>query len=123
MLVAASMTSYDEYLTCGSEFKLVTNVQGNGGLPATKLIHPKGSEALIYHHGATITSFKTANSREGRFAKLSHPYLHPQTMLAVVLFVSSKAVFDGKKPIRGGIPIVFPKVLPYLLSSFCRDVP
>ena len=76
LLAAASMTSYDEYLTCGSEFKLVTNVQGNGGLPATKLIHPKGSEALIYHHGATVTSFKTSDRREGRFAKLSHPDLH-----------------------------------------------
>jgi glucose-6-phosphate 1-epimerase len=26
-----------------------------------------------------------------------------------VLFVSSEAVFDGAKPIRGGIPVVFPQ--------------
>src|SRR5690606_35669711 len=26
-----------------------------------------------------------------------------------LLFLSSKAVFDGSKPIRGGIPIVFPQ--------------
>jgi D-hexose-6-phosphate mutarotase len=25
------------------------------------------------------------------------------------LFVSKKSVFDGRKPIRGGIPVVFPQ--------------
>ena len=46
---------------------LVENVKASGGLPATKLVHPQGSEALIYHHGATVTSFKTANKTEGIF--------------------------------------------------------
>lgn len=43
--------------------------------------------ATIYLHGATITSWKV-NGKE-------------------LLFLSSKAVLDGSKPIRGGIPIVF----------------
>jgi len=44
----------------------------------------------VYLWGATVTSFKTAAGQE-------------------LLFVSTKAIFDGKKPIRGGIPVVFPQ--------------
>ncbi|CAM9366949.1 unnamed protein product [Phaeothamnion confervicola] len=40
--------------------------------------------------GATVTSFKSSDGTE-------------------LLFVSEKAVFDGKKAIRGGIPLVFPQ--------------
>ncbi|KNE59064.1 hypothetical protein AMAG_03410 [Allomyces macrogynus ATCC 38327] len=43
----------------------------------------------IYLHGATVTSW-TVNGRE-------------------MLFLSSKAILDGSKPIRGGIPLVFPQ--------------
>eukprot|EP01103_Thecamoeba_quadrilineata_P017345 TRINITY_DN6109_c0_g1_i1.p1 TRINITY_DN6109_c0_g1~~TRINITY_DN6109_c0_g1_i1.p1 ORF type:complete len:295 (+),score=57.89 TRINITY_DN6109_c0_g1_i1:8-892(+) len=46
------------------------------------------SSVTIYHYGATITSWKT-NGLER-------------------LFLSSKAILDGTKAVRGGIPLVFP---------------
>lgn len=48
-----------------------------------------GASAKIHALGATVISFKSANGREN-------------------LFVSKKAVYDGSKAIRGGIPICFP---------------
>lgn len=47
---------------------------------------------LLY--GATVVSWKTGT--------LSDPMPEER------LFVSSKAALDGSKPVRGGIPIVFP---------------
>ena len=44
----------------------------------------------IHLFGATITSWKTSNGQER-------------------LFVSSQAIMDGSKAIRGGIPVVFPQ--------------
>ena len=50
----------------------------------------KDSDSVkIYLHGATIVSWK-AQGKE-------------------LLFLSSKALLDGSKPIRGGIPLVFRK--------------
>lgn len=43
--------------------------------------------ATIYLHGATVTSWKVDGKE--------------------LLFLSSKAVLNGSKAIRGGIPIVF----------------
>jgi len=59
-----------------------------------QLVHPKGSSAEVLLYGATVISWKspTANGTE--------PVEH--------LFVSSKAALDGSKPVRGGIPVVFP---------------
>jgi glucose-6-phosphate 1-epimerase len=48
-----------------------------------------GATAQIHAFGATVLSFKGRNGREN-------------------LFVSKKAVFDGSKAIRGGIPLCFP---------------
>eukprot|EP00977_Amphora_coffeiformis_P017668 scaffold5860_cov223-Amphora_coffeaeformis.AAC.7 len=48
-----------------------------------------GASAAIHAVGATVISYKSANGREN-------------------LFCSSKAVTDGSKAIRGGIPICFP---------------
>ncbi|KAJ3317994.1 hypothetical protein HDU76_000989 [Blyttiomyces sp. JEL0837] len=54
------------------------------------ITRPSGvSSAEIYLHGATVTSFKL-NGKEK-------------------LFVSTKAILDGSKAIRGGIPLVFPQ--------------
>jgi len=47
----------------------------------------------IHKHGATITSWVVAGEE--------------------MLFLSSKAIFDGKTPIRGGIPLVFPHFGPW----------
>jgi glucose-6-phosphate 1-epimerase len=50
---------------------------------------PSGDSVTVYLYGATVTSWKTANGTEK-------------------LFLSSAAVLDGSKPIRGGVPLVFP---------------
>ncbi|CAF0891003.1 unnamed protein product [Brachionus calyciflorus] len=51
------------------------------------------NKAEIYLHGATVTSWISDNKE--------------------ILFLSSKSVFDNKKAIRGGIPIVFPNFGPW----------
>lgn len=53
---------------------------------------PTGESVTVHLFGATVTSWKFANGQEQ-------------------LFVSEKAHLDGSKPIRGGIPIVFPVCL------------
>ncbi|KAG6890394.1 hypothetical protein C0995_008748 [Termitomyces sp. Mi166 len=58
------------------------------------LRHPKGSTVKILLYGATITSWKSGS--------LQNPAPIER------LFVSSKAALDGSKPVRGGIPVVFP---------------
>lgn len=49
---------------------------------------PSGESVTVYLYGATVTSWK-ANGQEQ-------------------LFMSEQAHLDGSKPIRGGIPVVFP---------------
>jgi glucose-6-phosphate 1-epimerase len=50
---------------------------------------PSGDSVTVYLYGATVTSWKTSNGQEQ-------------------LFLSTAAALDGSKPIRGGIPLVFP---------------
>lgn len=50
---------------------------------------PSGESVTVYLYGATVTSWKLANGEEQ-------------------LFLSEKAVLDGSKAIRGGVPLVFP---------------
>ncbi|KAL2814255.1 galactose mutarotase-like domain-containing protein [Aspergillus granulosus] len=50
---------------------------------------PSGESVTIHLYGATVTSWKTASGAEQ-------------------LWLSEAAVLDGTKPIRGGIPVVFP---------------
>lgn len=49
---------------------------------------PSGESVEVLLHGATVVSWKSAGTEN--------------------LFLSDKAVLDGKKPVRGGIPLVFP---------------
>lgn len=58
------------------------------------LHHPKGPSAEILLYGATVVSWKSGSKTN------SEPVER--------LFVSSKAALDGSKPVRGGIPVVFP---------------
>ncbi|XP_022779579.1 glucose-6-phosphate 1-epimerase-like isoform X2 [Stylophora pistillata] len=58
-----------------------------------ELQSPDGDQATIQLHGATVTSWKCKGQE--------------------MLFVSEKAVFDKKKAIRGGIPVVFPNFGPW----------
>ncbi|KAI1302086.1 hypothetical protein EDD11_005757 [Mortierella claussenii] len=54
----------------------------------TILTHPSGASAEVHLFGSTLTSWKVANKER--------------------IFLSEKAVLDGSKAIRGGIPLVFP---------------
>ena len=67
----------------------VAEATGTNGQPKVILEHGSGALAEIYAHGATVTRYRSPGGRE-------------------VLWTSSIAVFDGKKAIRGGIPVVFP---------------
>lgn len=65
-------------------------------LQAIKLIFHliKGPTVEILFYGATVISWKSGSK--------TNPELLER------LFVSSKAALDGSKPVRGGIPVVFP---------------
>ncbi|MGA2443114.1 MAG: D-hexose-6-phosphate mutarotase [Tepidisphaeraceae bacterium] len=62
--------------------------QGRGGLPRIMINGAKGV-AEIYLFGAHVTHFQPRGA-------------------APVLFLSRNSLFDGRTPIRGGIPLVFP---------------
>jgi len=68
----------------------VRTIAGKGGMEVFVLEHESGTVAEVYSHGATITSVKTAGDQQ-------------------LLFLSEAANFDGKSPIRGGVPLIFPK--------------
>jgi glucose-6-phosphate 1-epimerase len=55
-----------------------------------------GNSALIHLHGATLLSWKCSGIEQ--------------------LYLSSSSVFDNKKAIRGGVPIVFPNFGPWPLG-------
>jgi glucose-6-phosphate 1-epimerase len=67
---------------------LVKVDQGRGGLPRIVVTGAKGS-AEIYLFGAHVTQFQPRGA-------------------APVLFLSKNGLFDGRTPIRGGVPLVFP---------------
>ncbi len=82
-------------------------VAGHGGLPMVRLTHPSGARAVVYLHGAHITSFVPAGGRE-------------------VFFVSRAALFAPEKAIRGGIPVIFPQFSsqgPLPTHGFARTTP
>ncbi|KAI7753920.1 hypothetical protein M8C21_033119, partial [Ambrosia artemisiifolia] len=70
--------------------KSVEVTKGINGLEKVKLSQTHGSSVEVYLYGAHVTSWKNEQGEE-------------------LLFVSSKATFSPPKPIRGGIPIVFPQ--------------
>ncbi|CAA2937905.1 glucose-6-phosphate 1-epimerase [Olea europaea subsp. europaea] len=78
--------------------------QGLGNLPKIDLTSVHGSEAEIYLFGGCITSWKVASKD--------------------LLFVRPDAVFNGKKPISGGIPHCFPQFGPGAIQQhgFARNV-
>ena len=63
-------------------------VFARGGLPAIPVETPHAS-ATVYLHGAHVTHFQPAGQKP-------------------VLFLSEQSHFAGGKPIRGGVPIIFP---------------
>jgi glucose-6-phosphate 1-epimerase len=62
--------------------------EGRGSLPRVSVTSDLAS-AEIYFHGAHLTSFQPRGSKP-------------------VLFMSAESHFDATKPIRGGVPVIFP---------------
>jgi glucose-6-phosphate 1-epimerase len=50
---------------------------------------PTGESVEVLLHGATVISWKSADGTEN-------------------LWLSDSAILDGSKPVRGGVPVVFP---------------
>lgn len=74
-----------------------------GGLPYVSLQHPSGSSSCeVCLYGGTVTSFASKLAKDG---------------MQENLFISEKAVLDGTKAIRGGIPLVFPQFGPGALPN------
>lgn len=61
---------------------------GNNGMPRIRVTSP-AAEAEIYVHGAHVTRFQPKGAKP-------------------VLFMSAESLFDPAKPIRGGVPLIFP---------------
>lgn len=83
----------------------VSFVEGEGGLTKAVLNHACGSSAEVYLFGACITSWKQPSGDE-------------------ILYVRPDAVFNGSKPISGGIPHCFPQFGPGKMQQhgFARNV-
>jgi glucose-6-phosphate 1-epimerase len=67
---------------------LVTIDTGKGNLPRVRVTSPL-AEAEVYLHGAHVTHFQPRGHKP-------------------VLFMSGASLFEHEKPIRGGVPLVFP---------------
>jgi D-hexose-6-phosphate mutarotase len=66
----------------------VSLAMGKGGLPKV-VVQTAWSRAEIYLHGAHVTEFQ----KKGE---------------SPLLFMSAASEFTGGKPIRGGVPVIFP---------------
>jgi glucose-6-phosphate 1-epimerase len=62
--------------------------EGAGGLPSIRVATPV-ARGLVYLHGGHVAEFQPAGERP-------------------VLFMSQKSSFEPAKPIRGGVPVIFP---------------
>jgi glucose-6-phosphate 1-epimerase len=75
-----------------------------GSLPAIRVQHPDGACALITLFGAHLVSWTTPDGAEQ-------------------LFCSQRSALDGSRPIRGGVPVIFPQFNergPILRHGFAR---
>lgn len=66
------------------------DVVGEGGSQKVVASLPSGESVEVYLFGATVTSWKSNGGKTEN------------------LWVSESADLTGKKPIRGGVPVVFP---------------
>jgi len=67
--------------------------EGHGGLLKVTLQHENGSTVECYLYGAHIVSWKDSTGKD-------------------LLFVSKNSFFAHGKPIRGGVPVIFPQFGP-----------
>jgi glucose-6-phosphate 1-epimerase len=65
---------------------------------------PTGETVEVHLCGATVISWKNANGSEN-------------------LWLSEKAILDGSKAIRGGIPVVFPVSKRPLNPPYAKEIP
>jgi glucose-6-phosphate 1-epimerase len=72
----------------------IVNISDDTHTVSAKL--PTGETVEVLLFGACITSWKNTDGTEN-------------------LWVSEKAILDGSKPVRGGIPLVFPVSSPLVL--------
>lgn len=75
-----------------------------GSLPTVHLQHADGARAVITLFGAHLVSWKTPDGVEQ-------------------LFCSERSALDGSRPIRGGVPVIFPQFNergPILRHGFAR---
>ena len=63
------------------------------GLDSVHLRAPDGATAIVTRHGAHVVSWIPAGDER--------------------LFLSQQSAFDGRSPIRGGVPVVFPQFATY----------
>ncbi|CAI9110795.1 OLC1v1010881C3 [Oldenlandia corymbosa var. corymbosa] len=121
-MVALSMTTFPWFVTpsnktrrvnrySGMAFASIENPclgvkvgEGLGNLPRVTLTSSHGSEAELYLFGGCVTSWKVGNKD--------------------LLFVRPDAVFNGQKPISGGIPHCFPQFGPGQMQQhgFARNM-
>ena len=64
--------------------------RGVNNLLYVELRHPSGAQLDVYLHGAHAVSWRDSGGRS-------------------LLFLSKKSFFDSDRPIRGGIPVIFPQ--------------
>ena len=60
------------------------------GYEALRLNGPRGAQAVVSRFGGQVLSWTPSDGRER-------------------LYLSERAIFDGREPIRGGIPVCFPQ--------------
>ncbi|HEX8523130.1 MAG TPA: D-hexose-6-phosphate mutarotase [Tepidisphaeraceae bacterium] len=70
---------------------------GRGGLTRAVLSAPAAT-GEIYLHGAHVTAYQQRGTAGASKTGAAHP----------LLFVSEKSIFESSKPIRGGVPVLFP---------------
>lgn len=81
------------------------------GQPAVALALPRGDRVLVALHGGQVLSWQSADDA-GRLTER--------------LYVSPQAVFDGRSPIRGGVPVCWPQFNmrgPLVKHGFVRNLP
>lgn len=105
---ASAATSADQVKELNAKFAIPERVQfieGRGGLPTVVLKHACGASAEIVLFGACVTSWKQPSGDE-------------------ILYIRPDAVFDGSKPISGGIPLCFPQFGPGAIQQhgFARNL-
>src|SRR5690606_20141531 len=75
-----------------SRFPDVRFDQGNGGLTRI-VVDTDEAEAHVYLHGAHVTHYQPRGGRQQQ---------------SPVLMLSNRSHFQTGKPIRGGVPVIFP---------------